>query len=350
MFNAKIAALSLTSACGITTALGQGFGYGFNATAGINAYPVGVYEVNFTSGVATPLVTYGPAQQSATAVTQPNGLAFASDRGADGMIFFADDSTRNLGFYDRSTMSFGSAGDLSAFGYTWASAVNAVRNGGYHNGGYYFVPNGTDDLVRAAVNGSGAITSVTKVVDLFATPPSGYTTGALLNGGDLVITTAGILYGTTTVDPDGAGGANPTGRFWTVDLNAATPSYTDIGLVNTSDAFLVNGLNQNGNSDVYRGLAYGTDGNVFGNYDFSSATPPSQDPSHRWYLIDPATGTGTLQSAGSLPYSLADLTRGSTTSVVPEASTWAVLGPVMLSGLWLLKRRNSARWPVSGSK
>ncbi|MBL9146894.1 MAG: putative Ig domain-containing protein [Verrucomicrobiaceae bacterium] len=236
------------------------------------AYGTGMgnlYEIDVGTGIVR-VATAVP-----TGFDKANGAAYAETLGTSGVVIFATGFTNDsrLAVWDRATGVINVAGDLVNFGFPNSATIHS---GDFYNGFYYLVNDDTDDLWKVSITGTSgayAITSATKVADLFNnTRAHGY--------GDFVITPGGVLYAHAWITPGN------TPDFYTADLKLATPVATSLG----TPAFGHNGITLGLNGKLYGGLGVNAD-----NAD--------------WFEVSLSTGQSTYINAGFIN-GLSDMTMG----------------------------------------
>jgi len=258
-----------------TQAAVAGYGYGYNF--GQNATAKGLYEVDYSTGVASFLTSLTPTFASA------NGLAYFNGLGSNGSIVYGNDTDARLAVVNRSNLSQVVAGDLNAF--TAGAFTGAVRNGTSHNGSFYTIAQGTDDLWKIDFNsGTFLLTTAAKVADVWNNTKS-------YNFGDIAISGSGILYAT------GTNTSTNNTEFFSYNVTALN-----------SPATLGTGS--------YNGLGFGTNGLLYGSLDSTG---------HSWNEINTATGNVNSVIGTGLTYTLADLTQAASTSAIPEPSSLVLL-------------------------
>lgn len=141
-----LALVSLISTSTSNALLAQGTGYG---VAGGD-----LYSLNLSNGTAA-LVT------NTLAFSNTNGLATDGD---NNILYYSQQDTYNIGYYDLTLASSGTVGNLAAVN-TNLTRPEGLRGAGWYNGGYYFIDMETDDLYRADLSKTG-ISSVTKIADI----------------------------------------------------------------------------------------------------------------------------------------------------------------------------------------
>ena len=248
-----------------------GFGYGINTTATLTT-PVGIYETEFATGNARFMTAL------ASGFTSGNALAFAETRGAKGAVIYGNDTDAKLAVWDRATGMQNVAGDLNLV--TGGAVTGPIRSGAWHNGFYYFIAQNSDDLWKVNIvgtAGSYVVSSGTKVADLWSNTRAH-------NFGDIVINGNGTLYAIGLRQPGNVK------EFFSADLTIATPVATQLGTP----------------VNAYNGLAFGTDGKLYGGLD-------NAGPVHNFYEISTSDGSIANTVATNKAANLADLTRGACT-------------------------------------
>lgn len=252
-----------------------GYGYGYNF--GQNATAPGLYEVDYSTGVASFLTSLTPTFASA------NGLAYLNGLGSIGSIVYGNDADSRIAIVNRSNLSQVVSGDLNAF--TTGAFTGPIRNGTSYNGSFYTIAQGTDDLWKIDFNsGTFLLTAAVKVADMWNNT-KGY------NFGDIAISNSGILYSTAINN------ATNNAEFFSYDV-VALNSPTNLG------------------SGLYNGLGFGNNGLLYGSLDSTG---------HSWNEINTVTGSINSVIGTGLTYTLADLTQAAPTSVVPEPSSTLLL-------------------------
>lgn len=266
-----------------------GFGYGYNF--GQNATTQGLYEVNYSTGIAAFLTSLTPTFTSA------NGLAYFNGLGSNGSIVYGNDADSRLAVVNRANLSQVIAGDLTTF--TTGAFTGAIKNGTSYNGSFYTIAQGTDDLWKIDFNsGTFLLSSAVKVADVANNTKS-------YGFGDIAISSAGILYASAINI------ANNDPEFFSYNVSALN-SQTTLG------------------TGFYNGLGFGTNGLLYASVDSTG---------HSWNEINTATGNVNSVIGTGLPFTLADLTQASPTSAVPEPASTALL---FVAGLALVTKRRRA--------
>lgn len=219
-----------------------------------------IYEIDLGAGTATYLYSTGlsPNQKN-----YPNGNALDT---VNNRLYYADTfdlMNSDLYYYDFSTATQVHA--TTSYGYLGGLVAGAS----FYNGKYYYVANDNDDLHEVSFDAGGLVVSDNVILPDF----TGNT--KKLGFGDIVISPAGILYGSASL----GGGLS---EFFSIDLN--THTYTTIA---------THGGQQ---------LAYGSDGTLYGH---NAGTG-------EFFTVDVSTGTLTSIGyvTGSVTGQFTDLASG----------------------------------------
>lgn len=214
-----------------------------------------IYEIDLDSGTATylfrPNLNLGQRNY-------PNGNAF--DTVNNRLYYSSNDSEStpsDLYFYDFASSQ------------TFTGTLDGVSAGAsFYNGKYYYIANGTDDLMEVALYAGGTIASETKIADI-----TGNAKG--WGFGDIVIRSDGVLFG------------SPGGEFFKFDLNTLT--YTSISTTGAVGMQLAFGSN---------GVLYG---HSAGTGEFFTIDPTDGTTTSIGYVTGSATGQFTDLASGPLP-------------------------------------------------
>ena len=237
----------------------------FDASDGVFVYGVegvsgDLYEIDVLNKIENKIFN-NPNDYSGW---YPNALAFdnVNDR-----LYFATNRS-SLSYYDFSSNTLVSAGTLSHPG------SKDVYAGAFGGGYYWYVPNGTSNLYKVALDSDGKIES-SSYVEM---------TNSNLSFGDVVIDYAdGMIYGSST------------SFYFTYDTD--TGIFTNLG---------------SAGKDLQ--LAWGHDGNLYGHSSGSNNTP-------NWYSVIPTTGAKTWIFEGENSYY--DLASGYKSYWNPGDCAWA---------------------------
>lgn len=181
-----------------------------------------------------PTLIAEPAEE--LALTAPNGLAYDA---LDDRLYFAEPAEGGgsvLYVYDRDEDRFWRAGDVSG----------SVAGATFHDRGYYYVDQGTDDLRRVFLEDDGTVFAESSVAEFG------------LDGGLAIEDVAvhdGILYGSTSSEGEGL-----SARFFTYDLardefrTISTSSATYLQLAFAVDRGLVRLFGSSAHDGVFYGI------------------------------------------------------------------------------------------------
>ncbi len=157
-----------------------------------------IYSIDLVTGISSVVGT-------TTNSWNMNALAFDPNEGAQGTLWYTDQSGYGLYKFDVDTgAEIGLIGNLADAG--WTDPIgSSVLSGAWYNGAYYVGTNWNDDLYQVTFNGAKtAIVDVVKVADLKG--------DATINlWGDFIITDSGVIYGVEN------------GSFFSYDLNTSGP-------------------------------------------------------------------------------------------------------------------------------
>jgi len=218
-----------------------------------------IYEIDVSAETASLLFNTGLSPSS---VNGPNGNAYDSINNR--LYYSTYASSDYLYFYDFTNPVNNSAGSLPG---------GQVACAGWYNGNYYYIPQRTGKLYETTFNLDGTVNASAMVYEY---------SGKSFNFGDVVITSNGLMYGSSAV--------NGVGKFWSINLSDYT--YTEISNM------------------AHMQLAFGSDGVLYG-HDAGNAN---------FYIIDPLLGTRTLISQiNSLKFT--DLASGPYEPCVPQVET-----------------------------
>ncbi|RYZ92166.1 MAG: hypothetical protein EOP06_05090 [Proteobacteria bacterium] len=286
----NLVALSVLSTCLLmaSAAHAQNFVL-YGATSG-----GGIYEVDPVAKTSREVANFG---------SNINGLAWVPD---SQRLYFSQTITQpgdgGLYYWDRATGAFSS--ELLS-----ASALQGdMDNGSYYNGAIWYVDGngGTDSLFRLDL-GTLATTTFANFDGTARTD---------FDFGDLVITESGQAYGYAT---DRLATGSPATFF---SFSVASGSPTGYTQQNVAGNYQL-GINLNDT------VMYGTGGVNVG--------------TGNWFVVDPATGTGTDIANFTTP-TFTDLSgRGAipAAAVVPEANTLMLAFPALgMVGTIIVRRRN----------
>jgi LruC domain-containing protein len=234
----------------------------YGTSLGLSTAGDKIYEIDVNSLTATELFNTGLSSSSKNG---PNGNAY--DPVNNRFYYSKYSSSDYLYFYDFTNPVNNPSGALPG---------GQVACAGWYNGMYYYIPQNTGKLYQATFNADGTINMVTMVKDY---------SGKSFSFGDVVVNTAGLLYGSSAV--------NTVGKFWTIDLSDYT--YTEISNL------------------VHMQLAFGSDGDLYG-HDAANGN---------FYSIDATLGTRTLiGQIGNLKFT--DLASGPyKPCTIVEETAWA---------------------------
>ncbi len=218
-----------------------------------------IYEIDVTALTAVELFNTGLSPSLANG---PNGNAY--DEINNRLYYSAYLSPDRLYFYDFINPVNNYAGPIPG----------QVACAGWYNGEYYYIPQNSGNLYKISFNLDGTILATT-LIQTYA--------GKSFNFGDIVITSNGLMYGSSTV--------NGIGKFWSIDLMNAN-LYIEISNM------------------VHMQLAFGSDGNLYG-HDAADG---------KFYTIDYIAGTRTLiGTIGTLLFT--DLASGPYDPCAPQIET-----------------------------
>jgi len=139
-------------------------------------------------GVTTRIYRFDPATGANVVLTAgapwPMG-AIAYD-GENQRLYYIRLGSTQVGAYNIATNTHSIIGNLNTAGFTQSVSVSP-ENLTFFNGSLYFVPPGTDDLMRADLNQSNLIADIWKEADINSN-------NAFTNPGDLAVDGSGYLY------------------------------------------------------------------------------------------------------------------------------------------------------------
>ncbi len=196
-----------------------------------------LYEIDILNQTATMFYETDMAALAPADTYSPNGLAFDND---SRRLYFSivRGSTSQIYFYDFGEQELVDGGTVPGTNY------GATFGLGY----YWYMPNGTDDLYRVALDGDGKVEGWT-IYDNIAG-------GLSFNFGDIVIDIRdGIIYGSTSL-------SGLDTMFFTYDIDSG-----DFEEVEDADAMNLQ-------------LAFGSDGKLYGHHTWDQT----------FFEIDPSTG------------------------------------------------------------